>query len=141
MLAAEGIFDGESVKFSQPVNFKKNQRVIVTLAEDSEKENIRTEEDKKNFREFVEKMRTSTKPTNFNADAFIRYERGRATADDIRILIREGTLKPEDLRDFEKEYFFMEKLLKDAIATKKISDAKNNNSDSEGYVEELRSHA
>lgn len=134
MLKVEGIFDGENIKLLQPVDFKKNQRVVVTLEEDSAEKNICTEEDKKKFRELTEKIRTTTKPTNYDVDAFIRYERGRATADDIRNLIREGTLEPEDLRDFEKEYFFMEKLLKDAIAAQKISDT-------EKYVKELRAHA
>jgi len=137
MIQAEGIFDGESVKFSAPVNFKKNQRVVVTLAEDSEQKELAAEERKKKFREFTEKIRTTTKPTNYDVDAFIRYERGRATADDIRTLIREGTLAPEDLRDFEKEYFFMEKLLKDAVALEKISALAK----SADYVKELRAGA
>ena len=120
MLKVEGIFDGESVKLLEPVNLEKNQRVIVTLEEKPAEKNIRTEEDrKKKFCELTEKIRTTTKPTNYNADAFIRYERGCPSADDIRILIREGTLKPEDLRDFEKEYFFMEKLLKSSLALRK----------------------
>lgn len=134
MLKVEGIFDGENIKLLQPVDFKKNQRVVVTLEEDSAEKNICTEEDKKKFRELTEKIRTTTKPTNYDVDAFIRYERGRATADDIRNLIREGTLEPEDLRDFEKEYFFMEKLLKDAVAAQKFSDT-------EKYIKELRVHA
>lgn len=134
MLKVEGIFDGENIKLLQPVDFKKNQRVVVTIEEDSAEKNICTEEDKKKFRELTEKIRTTTKPTNYDVDAFIRYERGRATADDIRNLIREGTLEPEDLRDFEKEYFFMEKLLKDAVAAQKFSDT-------EKYIKELRAHA
>ena len=135
MLKVEGIFDGENIKLLHPVDFKKNQRVVVTLEEDSAEKNICTEEDrKKKFRELTEKIRTTTKPTNYDVDAFIRYERGRATADDIRNLIREGTLEPEDLRDFEKEYFFMEKLLKDAVAAQKFSDT-------EKYIKELRAHA
>ena len=137
MLKAEGIFDGESVKFSAPVDFKKNQRVVVTLAEDAEKKELSAEDRKKKFRELTEKIRTTTKPTNYDVDAFIRYERGRATADDIKNLISEGTLAPEDLRDFEKEYFFMEKLLKDAIALQKISDAAK----SAEYGKELRAGA
>ena len=119
MLAAEGIFDGESVKFSQPVNFKKNQRVIVTLAEDSSKERVRTEEEKEKFREFLDKKLSSSDRTNYNIDAYMRYSRGHATAEDIRSLIREGTLDKESLTDFEKEYFFMEALLKNALAAQK----------------------
>lgn len=137
MIKVEGIFDGENVKLLQPVDFKKNQRVVVTIEEDSEKKNIRTEESKKKFRELTEKIRRTTKPTNYDVDAFIRYERGRATADDIRKLISEGTLEPEDLRDFEKEYFFMEKLLKDSVAIKKISELAK----SAEYGKELRAHA
>lgn len=119
MLKAEGIFDGESVKFSAPVDFKKNQRVVVTLAEDAEEKNIRTEEDRNKVNDFFENYGKDGKRTNYNADAFVRYERGCPTAEDIRILIREGTLKPEDLREFEKEYFFMEKLLKTSLALRK----------------------
>lgn len=137
MIKVEGIFDGENVKLLQPVDFKKNQRVVVTIEEDLEKKNIRTEESKKKFRELTEKIRKTTKPTNYDVDAFIRYERGRATADDIRKLISEGTLEPEDLRDFEKEYFFMEKLLKDSVAIKKISELAK----SAEYSKELRAHA
>ena len=76
----------------------------------------------KNFHELTEKIRTTTKPTNYDVDAFIRYSRGRATAEDIRNLIREGTLEPENLTDFQKEYFFMEKLINEAVATQKISE-------------------
>jgi len=134
MLKVEGIFDGESVKLLEPVNLEKNQRVIVTLEEKPAEKNIRAEEDRKKINDFFENYGKDGKRTNCNADAFIRYERGCPTAEDIRILIREGTLQPEDLRDFEKEYFFMEKLLKDAVAAQKISDA-------EKYFKELRSHA
>ena len=135
MLAAEGIFDGESVKFSQPVNFKKNQRVIVTLAEEKPQKKELTPEDRKKISQaLLEGKFSSPVPTNYDVDALIRYERGRATADDIRKLVHEGTLDPEDLRDFEKEYFLMEKLLKDALFAKKLSDAKK----STEYVEELR---
>lgn len=119
MLSVEGIFDGESVKLLEPVKLEKNQRVVVTLAEDAEKKNIRTEEDRKKINDFFENYGKSGKRTNYNADAFIRYERGCPSAEDIRILIREGTLKPEDLREFEKEYFFMEKLLKTSLALRK----------------------
>ena len=76
------------------------------LAKDAEKKELSAEDRKKKSRELTEKIRTTTKPTNYDVDAFIRYERGRATADDIKNLISEGTLAPEDLRDFEKEYFF-----------------------------------
>lgn len=134
MLKVEGIFDGESVKLLEPVNLEKNQRVIVTLEEKPAEKNIRTEEDMKKIRDFFESYGKDGKRTNYNADAFIRYSRGCPTAEDIRILLREGTLQPEDLREFEKEYFFMEKLLKDAVAAQKISDA-------EKYFKELRAHA
>ena len=119
MLKVEGIFDGESVKLLEPVNLEKNQRVIVTLEEKPAEKNIRTEEDRKKINDFFENYGKDGKRTNYNADAFIRYERGCPTAEDIRILIREGTLKPEDLREFEKEYFFMEKLLKSSLALRK----------------------
>ena len=119
MLKVEGIFDGESVKLLEPVSLEKNQRVIVTLEEKPAEKNIRTEEDRKKINDFFENYGKDGKRTNYNADAFIRYERGCPTAEDIRILIREGTLKPEDLREFEKEYFFMEKLLKSSLALRK----------------------
>ena len=119
MLKVEGIFDGESVKLLEPVNLEKNQRVIVTLEEKPAEKNIRTEDDRKKINDFFENYGKDGKRTNYNADAFIRYERGCPTAEDIRILIREGTLKPEDLREFEKEYFFMEKLLKSSLALRK----------------------
>ncbi len=66
MLAVEGIFDGESVKFSEPVNFQKNQRVLVTLAEDSA-----------NFAEkdlFMEALLTNSLviKTDLKADEYIR---------------------------------------------------------------------
>ena len=134
MLKVEGIFDGENLKLLEPVNLEKNQRVIVTLEEKPAEKSIRAEEDRKKINDFFENYGKDGKRTNYNADAFIRYERGCPTAEDIRILIREGTLKPEDLREFEKEYFFMEKLLKDAVAAQKISDA-------EKYFKELRVHA
>ena len=135
MLKVEGIFDGENVKFLQPVDFKKNQRVFVTAEEENSQKRELMEEDRKKISQaLLEGKFSSPNPTNYNVDALIRYERGRATADDIRNLIREGTLDPEDLRDFEKEYFFMEKLLKDAIAAQEISDT-------EKYVKELRAHA
>lgn len=138
MLKVEGIFDGESIRLLEPVSLEKNQRVIVTLEEKPAEKNIRTEKDrKKKFRELTEKIRTNTKTTNYDVDAFIRYGRGCATADDIKKLISDGTLAPEDLRDFEKEYFFMEKLLRDAINAKKISDAAK----SAGYGKELRAGA
>ena len=135
MLKGEGIFDGENVKLLEPANFKKNQRVVVTLAED--KKELSAVDRKKITQALLEGKFSSPMTTNYDADAFIRYERGRATADDIRKLISEGTLAPEDLRDFEKEYFFMEKLLRDAINAKKISDAAKSTT----YVEELRARA
>ena len=119
MLKVEGIFDGESVKLLEPVSLEKNQRVIVTLEEKPAEKNIRTEEDRKKINDFFENYGKDGKRTNYNADAFIRYERGCPTAEDIRILLREGTLQPEDLREFEKEYFFMEKLLKSSLALRK----------------------
>ena len=76
----------------------------------------------KNFRELTEKIRTTTKPTNYDIDAFIRYSRGRATAEDIKILIREGMIDEENLTDFQKEYFFMENLINEAVAAQKISE-------------------
>ena len=135
MLKVEGIFDGENVKLLEPANFKKNQRVVVTLAED--KKELSAVDRKKITQALLEGKFSSPMTTNYDADAFIRYERGCATADDIRKLISEGTLAPENLRDFEKEYCFMEKLLRDAINAKKISDAAKSTT----YVEELRARA
>lgn len=101
------------------------------------KKELTAEDRKKISQALLEGKFSSSVPTNYDVDALIRYERERATADDIRKLVHEGTLDPEDLRDFEKEYFLMEKLLKDALFAKKLSDVKK----STEYVEELRARA
>ena len=81
----------------------------------------------KNFRELTEKIISTTEPTNYDVEAFIRYSRGRATAEDIKILIREGMIDEENLTDFQKEYFFMENLINKAVAAQKISEELSKN--------------
>jgi len=76
----------------------------------------------KKFNELTEKIIATTEPTNYDVDAFIRYSRGRATAEDIKTLIHEGMLDEENLTDFQKEYFFMENLINKAVAAQKISE-------------------
>ena len=81
----------------------------------------------KKFHELTEKIISTTEPTNYDVEAFIRYSRGRATAEDIKILIREGMIDEENLTDFQKEYFFMENLINKAVAAQKISEELSKN--------------
>ena len=73
MLSVEGYFDGDCVRLLEKGNFKKNQRVVVTLAEGEEevKEEARAEDDRDLFMEALLTNSLVIK-TDLNVDEYIR---------------------------------------------------------------------
>lgn len=81
LTTVEGFFDGESVKLSEPVADKKNQRVIVTFVDDSAQvskpKKKLTAEDRQRIREALANGECVSKDTtDFDVDAYIRESRG-----------------------------------------------------------------
>lgn len=79
MLSVEGYFDGDCVRLLEKGNFKKNQRVVVTLAEGEEevKEESCAEDDRDLFMEaLLTDKYVSKVPTNYDVEAYIRESRG-----------------------------------------------------------------
>ena len=86
LTTVEGFFDGESVKLSEPVADKKNQRVIVTFVDDSAQvskpKKKLTAEDRQRIREALANGECVTKnPIDFDVEAFIRESRGYGNSD------------------------------------------------------------
>ena len=79
MLSVEGFYDGEFVRITEDGDFKKNQRVIVTFAEDFANKKV-SDSDNKEKDAFMEALLTdkyvSSVATNYDVDAFIRESRG-----------------------------------------------------------------
>ena len=73
MSSVEGYFDGECVRLLEKGNFKKNQRVVVTLAEGEEevKEEAPAEDDRDLFMEALLTNSLVIK-TDLNVDEYIR---------------------------------------------------------------------
>lgn len=72
LTTVEGFFDGESVKLSEPVADKKNQRVIVTFVDDSVQASKPKESLTELFKAIVDGKYDGKKSNKIDADKFIR---------------------------------------------------------------------